>query len=326
MPARMRRSSSREARAGPRERDRVLVHVEQRPLELAVARVQLSRDEVLRVVAPVAVRADPDLEQRRLALDDRPRRRGREGPDARARPHEREPERELDLPLPARALAVDEALPLRRDLRLGHPGLEDQAAMLHRGGRDVVREAHALDLLLGLDGARLGEKRSRVLGLGKRVEPAAREGRRLADHAVGGLRSEGELEPELPVAGRDLLRELEHARSRRPRIAGVVAAEEPHLARPGGARGVFLGRLEADQHRLALAREDARVVPLHPPEVRQVDDVVGRAHDERVEPALAHERAHALELRVVPRPGHGAILRLCRDRRLVEHRRRHVKR
>ena len=52
------------------------------------------------------------------------------------------------------------------------------------------------------------------------------------------------------------------------------------------------------------------VVPLHAPEVRQVEDVVGRADDERVELVLGHERAHALELRVVPRPGHAAILRL----------------
>ena len=146
------------------------------------------------MVGPVAVGADPDLEERRLALDDRVVGRRGERLDARPRPDERERQRELDLALPAGALAVDEALPLGRRLRAGHPGAEDALDVLHRRGGDLVREAHALDLLLGLDRARLGEERRRVGGVGQRVEPGLREGGRLADHAVGRLRAERELE------------------------------------------------------------------------------------------------------------------------------------
>ena len=56
-------------------------------------------DEVLRVVAPVAVGADPDLEQRRLALDDGPRRRRGERLDPR-RPTRRARSRARARPCP----------------------------------------------------------------------------------------------------------------------------------------------------------------------------------------------------------------------------------
>ncbi len=176
--------------------------------------------------------------------------------------------------------------------------------MLHRRRRDVVGEAHALDLLLGLERPCSGEERRRVGDVAERAEPVGRERRRLADHPVGRLRSERELEPDPPVLARCLASELEDARAGRARVDRVVALEEPHVARPRHVRRVLLGRLETDQRRLALTREDARVVPLHPPEVREVEDVVGRADDERVELVLGHERAHALELRVVARPAH----------------------
>src|SRR5258705_14123 len=94
------------------------------------------------------------------------------------------------------------------------------------------------------------------------------------------------------------------ATSTLPRAALVVAANEADIRRPRVPLGVFRRRLEADQDRLALAREDARVVALHAPEVREVEDVVGRAHDERVEAGCLHERADALELRVIARPAH----------------------
>ena len=57
------------ARAGLAVIDRARVDVQQPCLELAVVGAQLADAEELRVVGPVAVGADPDLEQRRLALD-----------------------------------------------------------------------------------------------------------------------------------------------------------------------------------------------------------------------------------------------------------------
>src|SRR5262249_57799319 len=62
----------REARAGTEEVDRIRVDAHEPLLELAVLRCELADDEALRVVAPVAVRPDPALEERRLPLDNRP--------------------------------------------------------------------------------------------------------------------------------------------------------------------------------------------------------------------------------------------------------------
>ena len=142
-------------------------------------------------------------------------------------------------------------------------------------------------------------------GFAERVEPVAREGRGLADHAVGRLGAEATARvPTRAVLGSALPCDVERASERRARVRRVVPGEEADVRCPGHALRVVLAGLEADEHRLALAREDADVVALHPPEVRQVEDVVGRADDERVQPAVAHQRAHAVELRVVARPGH----------------------
>src|SRR3954452_21213868 len=111
-----------EAGAGAAVVDRAFVHAEQRVEQLVVARLERPRADVLRVVAPVAVRADPDLEQRRFVLLHRTVPCGREGPDTGARPDERKTEGELDLPLPPRSFAVHEPLPERRSLALLHPG------------------------------------------------------------------------------------------------------------------------------------------------------------------------------------------------------------
>ena len=191
------------------------------------------------------------------------------------------------------------------------PGRRRSATCSIAAGGDLVREPHALDLLRGLDRARRVEERRRVGRARAGVEPRLGERRRLADHAVGRLRAERELEADALVARCAAVeRELERARGRRTRVALVVAGEEPDVARPGGARGVVGGGLEADQHRLALAREDDGVVALHPPEVREVEDVVGRADDERVE--------------VLPRPsargrGRASRRRAARSRHAVRH-------
>src|SRR6185503_4113078 len=228
----------RQARAGATEPDRVVVDAGQLVEQLRVARRERSGAEVLGVVRPVAVGADPDLEQGRLVLDDRVGGRRRERLDARSRPDEREGERQLDLAVPAGAFAVDEALPLGGGPRAGHARAEDALDVLRRRGGDLVREPHPLDLLLGLDRARLGEKRRGVIGGRERIEPGPREGGGLADHPVGRLRAERELEADLPVFGRRLAGEVERAQARWPRVARVVAVEAPEVRRPGRACGV----------------------------------------------------------------------------------------
>src|SRR4029078_10657923 len=108
----------------------------------------------------------------------------------------------------------------------------------------------------------------------ERIEPGPREGGGLADHPVGRLRAERELEADLPVFGRRLAGEVGRAQARWPRVARVVAVEEPEVRRPGRACGVVGRGPEADERGVAFAREDTGVEALHPTEVRQVEDVV----------------------------------------------------
>src|SRR6266542_2120309 len=112
----------REARSRAAVVERLAVDLEQRVEQLIVTRFELAWAHVLRVVAPVAVRAYPDLEERRLSLLHRPVSRRGEGTDPRARPDEGEAECELDPVLPSRALAVDVAFPQSRSLALLHSG------------------------------------------------------------------------------------------------------------------------------------------------------------------------------------------------------------
>src|SRR5207244_1669231 len=110
-----------QACAGTAVGDGAVVHVAQPFEQLLVAWVEVAGADVLRVVAPVAVGADPDLEQRRLVLLHGPAARRRERADSRPGPHERVAERELDLAFPPRPLAVHEAFPECRRLALLHP-------------------------------------------------------------------------------------------------------------------------------------------------------------------------------------------------------------
>src|SRR5439155_6074264 len=132
-----------EARSGTAVVECVPVDAEERVEQLVVAWLERARADVLRMVAPVAIRADPDLEECRLVLLHRPVIVRREGPDSWARPDEREAECELDLPFPARALAVHEALPERRGLALLHPRLQLARDVPHRPRGDLICEPHA---------------------------------------------------------------------------------------------------------------------------------------------------------------------------------------
>ncbi len=142
------------------------------------------------------------------------------------------------------------------------------------------------------------------MAAGEGLEPAGGEGRRLADHPIRGLRPQRPLDADPVVPARGLERKVERAHRRRPRVVGVVAAHIADVGRPCGARRVLGRCLEADQDGLALAREHAGVVALHPPEVRQIENVVRGADDEGVELVLRHERAYAIELLVVSGPAH----------------------
>ena len=220
-----------EARARPAVVDRALVDVEQARLELAVVGAQLAEAEQLRVVGTSSRRRRP----RSRTASARPRLHrqvaGRgERLDPGPRPDEREAERELDLALPARALAVHEALPDRGGLALLHPGPELAAHVLHRGGADLVREPHPLDLLRRLDRAR-GVRAP----ASRRARPATRRTSAFVN-VVGSptIRSdacvpERQLEADAAVVRRRRERRVERARRHRPRI--VVARSRARSGR-----------------------------------------------------------------------------------------------
>ena len=245
------------------------------------------------------------------------------------RPDQRERQRELDLALPAGALAVHEALPGRGGLRARHARVAARRAC----APSRPRRSRWPGACARPPAAVLSERAATSSGVASAASGKASNQAR--PNVVGSptMRSEACVPPlssigDAPVvAARPRAASSQRAQARRARIAGVVAREEPHVRRPGGARGVGGGGLEADQHGLALAREDARVVALHAPEVRQVEHRVGRAHDERIELALGHQRAHALRAsprRAARSPAHPrrrglAVALLPRDHRVAQH-------
>ena len=219
--------------------DRGAVDLEQLIEKPRVSGLGLAGADVLGVVGPVAVGADPDLEERWLVYLDRPGAGCGEGTDPGARPDEAEREGELDpAAAPARAAAVDMALPECCGLGLGHPRAQVLLGVLHRLGGELVGEADPLDLLRCLDRPRAVEQRRRVDRMRERVEPCLRVGRGLADHPVARLRAERELEAHAVVLPCGIAGELERPERWRPWVALVVAGEEPDVIRPGVALGI----------------------------------------------------------------------------------------
>ena len=230
----------------------------------------------------------------------------RERPDPLARPDEREAQSEAYTTFPAGPLSVHEPLPERCRLALLHARPELLRDVLHRRRCDLVRQPHALDLLRRLDRPCARQERRRVDRRGEGIEPGLREGGRLTHHPVGGLGAERELEPDLLVGLGRLQDRIERACQRGPRIVRVVAGNEHDGGRPGGVGCVLGRRLDRDQDRWALPRKHGGVVALHPPEVREIENVVGGADDERVEVLLGHQPLDPIELELVVRPAHNA--------------------
>ena len=211
-----------------------------------------------------------------------------------------------DTAFPAGPLAVHEPLPESCGLALLHPRPELLRDVLHRRRCDLVRQPHALDLLRRLERPCAREERRGVDRRGEGVEPGLRESGRLAHHPVGGLGAERELEADLLVGLGRLHDRIERPCERGPRIVRVVAGNEHDGGCPGGVGCVLSRRLDRDQDRWAFPRKHGGVVALHPPEVREIENVVGGADDERVEILLGHQPLDSIELDPVVRPAHNA--------------------
>ncbi len=214
-----------EARARPAVGDRLLVDAEQPGLELAVLGPQLARAEQLRVVGPVAVGADPDLEQRRLVG-----RTGRSpvavnvlipGPDQTSeKPSARSTLPCQPVPSPWTkpcqiAAAWLSFIPGRSSPRT----CSIAAAQISFASR---MRSISCGVLIARAAISTGLASS---ARGPGVEPRLRERRRLTDHPVGRLRAERELEPDSAVVLRCGERRVERARRHGPWIVLGVALD-----------------------------------------------------------------------------------------------------
>ena len=184
-------------------------------------------------------------------------------------------------------MGMHEAFKDRRDLTFLHPRPNAFPSVFHRQSRQFVGQLHAVDLLRGLDGAAMIQYQVSVDDFAgdrlKGIEPRLRPCARLAHHAVRTLRPLRKFEAD--AAGQiaflqNLHGDIERARARRSRIGGMIALEEANVLRPRCSTRVFFLRLESDQSRLPFARKDRDVVALHAPVIRQIDDVIRRAHDQ----------------------------------------------
>ena len=167
----------------------------------------------------------------------------------------------------------------------------------------------ARDLLPVFNTACAAEQRRTVDRTTEGVEPGLRERRGLADHPVGRRGAEGQLQADPSIAACNRDRRVERACERRARIRLVVAADEADVRCPRRSLGVLCRRSRQISTGSPSRGKTQAFVPLHAPEVREVENVVGRAHDERVEPVLGHQGTDALELRLVSLPGHRNRLR-----------------
>ena len=293
----------RKRRAVAGEARRLVENFEQQIEELVVLLRELARADVLGQIVPVAVNADPYLKQRGLVLLDGAVAGGGESRNALARPDQREGARHLHLAFVADAAGVDEAFEHRRHVAFLHAGTDALADEFQPQRGQLVGQAHALDFLRGLDGAGFGQQRRRICHLPgdglEGVEVSLRERRGLADHAVTGLRAHAQLDADSigeAALSEHAKRQIEAAHLRWARITLVVAFEQADVLRPGRAFGIGPLWLDHAQRGLALGREDDRVVALHAPVIREIDDVVRRAADQRGQALILHHGADAGEL------------------------------
>src|SRR5258708_7441460 len=73
----------------------------------------------------------------------------------------------------------------------------------------------------------------------------------------------------------------------------MIKRKIAHVLVPGSALRLAKLRLNNQQRRVALARENREVVALHRPVVRQVEDIVGCARHDRIKVVALHHFADA---------------------------------
>src|SRR5215472_4408355 len=245
---------------------------------------------IFREVGPIAVGADPNLDQRWLVLDHRPMAGGRKGCDALPRPNQRERPGHLDFSLVTDAQRVDVAFDHGRDFAFLHSWLDILPRVLHADGCQFIGKTHALNFLRGLDHAYFGQQRRGVDDFAaartKRIVITLPVNCRLAHHAIANLRKLRKLDAhagiELPFA-QNVNRHFGSAHHGRPRVFGVVEMEQADVFVPRRALRFAELRFDDQERWIAVARKNNEVISLHGPVVRQVKNVVRRADHQRIE-------------------------------------------
>src|SRR5712671_435031 len=107
--------------------------------------------KIFRQVRPIAIRTYPNLNERGLIFNNRPRASRGKRRNAWPRPHESERASHLHFPFIANADRVNMPFDHRRNFALSHSRLDVVAGMLHAKRREFIRQTHPLDFLPSLE-------------------------------------------------------------------------------------------------------------------------------------------------------------------------------
>src|SRR5882762_1868263 len=245
--------------------------------ECVVSHGEQPRAKILRQVSPIAIRTYPNLNERRLIFNNRPRASGGERRNAWPRPHQSERASHLHFPFVANADRVNMPFDHGRNFALSHSSLDVVAGMLHAQRSEFICQAQTLDFLSRLEHTNLSQKQRRIdrflASITKRIVKSLPVNGRLAHHAIADLRSLRKLDAHSPrkfSLPQNLNSHFHCANHRRPRIFRMIERKKPDIFIPSGALRLAKLWFDYQQRRLAFARENRKIIALHGPVIREV--------------------------------------------------------
>src|SRR6267378_65665 len=233
--------------------------------------------KILRQVSPIAIRTYPNLNERGLIFNNRPRASRGERRNAWPRPHQSESASHLHFPFVADADGVNMPFDHGRNFALSHSWLDVVAGMLHAQRSEFICQAHALDFLPRLEHTKLRQERRSIdrflASTTKRIVKSLPVNGRLPYHPLADLRSLRKLDAHPPRKfsfPQNLNGHFHRADHRWPRIFRMIERKKPNVFIPCRALRLAKLRLDHQKCRLAFAREDRKIIALHGPVIREV--------------------------------------------------------
>ena len=93
-----------------------------------------------------------------------------------------------------------------------------------------------------------------------------------------------------------------------PKINAIVTLADGALKAAKAAEAAVLAGDELGPlHGVPFTGKDCRIVSLHAPVICEIDEIVGRTHDERGHILILHQGANATQFRFVNWPRHGSL-------------------